>query len=247
MTIKTRIFGAVLFLAAINTSVSHAELLELGEVFSSGNTTSLFGSGSDTGLYVQGNTSASILDLNSGGFNTEGGFPNTGDSQDTLLGLGGAIGTFKQYDKFRVRLEAEGMWQGDSTNVTNSFPGPPGPITFFYTAQAEQNWSAMANLWFDAPLTRHLAMYAGGGIGAAGTRLTVDDTVVVGQSSSTNFAYQVGTGLILPVGKNVEFDMGYRFLDAGKTTAALDGGASGNYTADLLSHQLMFSVRLKLR
>ena len=80
MTIKTRIFGAVLFLAAINTSVSHAELLELGEVFSSGNTTSLFGSGSDTGLYVQGNTSASILDLNSGGFNTEGGFPNTGDS-----------------------------------------------------------------------------------------------------------------------------------------------------------------------
>ncbi len=236
MSLTTRILSVILILAATNPCVSEAGMWEVDDVFSSG---------SDTGFYIQGNISGSILDLQSGGFNTAGTFPNTGDSQENLLGYGGAIGVSKQYERVRVRLEAEGMGREDSTHITNSFPGPP--IPFFYTVQAQHNWSAMANLWFDAPLTDRLSMYAGGGIGAAGTSLTVDDGFVFGQGSSTNFAYQLGSGLILPVGENVEFDLGYRFLDGGTATVALDGGASGNYTADLLSHQVMLSVRLKLR
>ena len=92
-----------------------------------------------------------------------------------------------------------------------------------------------------------MPMYGGGGIGAVGMELSVDDGVVSGQKSETNFAYQVGTGFILPVSDAVELDLGYRFLDAGQTNVPLDGGTSGNYAADLVSHQIMFCVRLYLR
>lgn len=236
MSLATRILSIIVILAATNSSVSHAGLLELDDVFTPVG---------EPGIYIQGNTAASFLQLESGGYNDRGDFFNTGDSQSGAIGLGGAIGTYKHYERFRLRLEAEGMWRGDSTDITNSYPVPP---PFFYHVQSEQNWSAMANLWFDVPLRDRLSVYAGGGIGAAGTHLTVYDTEVFGQGSNVNFAYQLGTGLILPVGENVELDLGYRFLDAGQASVALyDPTPVGNYTADLTSHQIMFSVRLKLR
>lgn len=46
------------------------------------------------------------------------------------------------------------------------------------------------------------------------------------------------------MGDNVELDLGYRFLDLGNTSVPLIAGLAGNYEADLVSHQIMFCVRL---
>lgn len=46
------------------------------------------------------------------------------------------------------------------------------------------------------------------------------------------------------MGDNVELDLGYRFLDLGNTSVPLIAGLAGNYEAYLVSHQIMFCVRL---
>ena len=217
---------------------AQAGLMELEDIFYSC---------CDADRYVQANFAGEFSNIESGGFNTVGGFPNTGGSDDSGVGFGGAIGLSTSYNSVRVRTEIEGMWRQDSRYVTDSFPGPPGPITFFYQVQATDNWSAMSNLWLDYPLAEDLWLYGGGGIGAAGRHLNVDDGVVFGGKSETNFAYQFGTGLIYPVGDNVELDLGYRFLDFGSTSIPLIDGLAGNYEADLVSHQIMFCVRLYVR
>lgn len=71
--------------------------------------------------------------------------------------------------------------------------------------------------------------------------------MVAGIGDDTNFAFQLGTGLILSMTENVELDFGYRYYDLGKTQIALDSGASGGFVAALDSHELMVSLRLFLR
>ncbi len=83
------------------------------------------------------------------------------------------------------------MWRQDSEHVTNSFPGPPEPIIFFYDAKSSDNWSTLANLWLDVAVSERLWLYGGGGLGAAGTHLTVDDTEVHGEKTATNFARSI--------------------------------------------------------
>jgi opacity protein-like surface antigen len=220
----------------IIASVCHgqAEAIEIAEVFRDGECTP----------YVQANFVGSAANLDSSGYNTSGLFSNSGDDTDSNVGFGGALGLKKEYDTFRVRPEFEVMWRQDSEHVTNSFPGPPGPITFFYDAKSSDNWSTLANLWLDVPVSEKLWLYGGGGLGAAGTHLTVDDTEVSGEKTASNFAWQAGGGFILPVGDRCELDLGYRFLDMGSTSVPLDGGTNGSYVADMASHNLMFSVRL---
>jgi len=194
--------------------------------------------------YVQANFTGSFTNLDSGGFNTAGFFANSNHDTDSNVSFGGTFGLMQERESFRIRPEFEAMWRQDAEYVTDSFPGPPGPITFFYDVRSSDNWSTLANLWLDAPITDHVLLYGGGGIGAAGMHLSVTDNVVSGQATSSNFAWQAGAGFIVPVSDIFEFDLGYRFLDMGTASVALDGGSSGNYLADLVSHNLMFSVRL---
>lgn len=237
--LRTKWVLLTVFFLLPGTSPVQAGLLELDDIFYSC---------SDADRYVQANFAGAFSNIQSGGFNTAGVFPNTGASDDSGVGFGGTIGFSNSYDSVRVRTEIEGMWRQDSNYVTNSFPGPPGPITFFYDVQATDNWSAMSNLWLDVPVAENLWLYGGGGIGAAGMNLSVNDGVVTGSRTKTNFAYQFGTGLILPVGDNTELDLGYRFLDLGDTTVPLVvQGSAGDYTADLVSHQIMFCVRMYVR
>lgn len=237
--IRTKWILPIVFFLLPGASPVHAGLMELEDVFYSC---------SDADRYVQANFAGAFSNIESGGFNTAGGFPNTGGSDDSGVGFGGAIGLSKSFDTVRVRTEIEGMWRQDSSYVTDSFPGPPGPITFLYQVQSTDNWSAMSNLWLDVPVAEDLWLYGGGGIGAAGMNLSVNDGVVTGNRTQTNFAYQFGTGLILPVGANAELDLGYRFLDLGDTTIPLSTAfPAGDYTADMVSHQIMFCVRLFVR
>ncbi len=228
-----RLSGLSLLVLVILNS-GRADAIEVTEVFRIG----------DYNPYVQANFTGSFTNLDSGGFNTAGFFTNSNHDTDSNVGFGGTFGLMKEHESFRIRPEFEAMWRQDAGYVTDSFPGPPGPISFFYDVQSSDNWSTLANLWLDAPIAEHLWLYGGGGIGAAGMHLSVTDNVVSGETTASNFAWQAGAGFIVPVSDNFEIDLGYRFLDMGTASIALDGGSSGDYLADLVSHNLMFSVRL---
>lgn len=201
-----------------------------------------------TSFYIQGNYSEGVTRLDSSGFNTQGPHVNSGADDDNLFSFGGAFGTVSDFDRFRLRLEVEGMAWEDGEYRTNSFPGPPGPFTFFYEADVDDAWSALGNMWIDVRVCDLLLLYGGGGLGAAGSHLAVDDTVVTGGEHETDFAYQFGGGIIVPMTDSVEMDLGYRYYDFGSQRIGLDFGGvpAGHYKAERHSDQVMLSVRVLL-
>jgi opacity protein-like surface antigen len=178
--------------------------------------------------------------LQSGGFNTVGPHPNTGSDNSDTFSIGGAIGTRIPRNLGTLRLECEGIYVDPFNTVTNSFPGPPGPITFFYRTQYSNRWAVLANCWFDIPINNCLDLYAGGGIGGGGATMSVDDFVVQGRGSSSDVVWQVGCGLVRRFNR-VAVDLGYRYMDWGKSEVTITGG--GNFTADVTSHQVFLGIR----
>jgi opacity protein-like surface antigen len=198
---------------------------------------------SDKFWYGSLNLRGSFDHLESGGFNTLGPHFNTGtDDNDTFL-IGGAIGVSVPRKNGRLRLEVEGIASDPFNTITNSFQ-PPTP-TFFYQTNITDQWAVLGNTWFDMPLNECVSLYAGGGIGGGGATMTVDDGVVSGQGSSTDFVWQAGCG-ITRTGRLATLDLGYRYMDWGRYSVDLGEpfiGPAGDFTADITSHQLFFAVR----
>lgn len=195
-------------------------------------------------LYASVNLRGSFDHLQSGGFNTVGIFPNTGSDNRDSFSIGGAIGVAIPRTYGTLRLECEGIYVDPFNTVTNSF-APPTP-TFFYTATTSNRWAVLANSWFDIPLNDRLDVYVGGGIGGGGAAMAVDDGVVSGSGSSTDFVYQAGCGLNRRFDR-ISLDLGYRYMHWGTANvdlfANVGGGPAGNFTAEVTSHQLFFAVR----
>jgi len=129
--------------------------------------------------------------------------------------------------------------------VTDSFQ-PPTP-TFFYQVALEDNWTVLANVWYDYVLNDRWSLYGGGGLGAAGYNLSVNDTVVEGRGATTDLAFQVGVGLSYRLREKLTIDFGYRYVDMGKADIALTGIGggvpAGNYTLDVTSHDFVVAFR----
>ena len=198
-------------------------------------------------FYVTGIIGASFGTLQSGGVNTEGNFPNTGRATDSLLTAGGAVGMAFDRANGLLRLEVEGRGRDALQGSTNSFE-PPTP-TFFYSVRAADGWSVMTNAWRDWYLTERLGFYGGGGIGAGGYRLTVNDTVVSGYGHVGGFAWQAGTGTTYQLTEWTTIDLGYRFFDTVSDSLPLtvigSGGApAGSYVSNFYASELLLSVRI---
>ena len=200
-------------------------------------------------FYITGIIGASFGTLQSGGINTEGNFnfPNTGRATDSLLTAGFAGGMAFDHANGLVRLEVEGRGRDALQGETNSFE-PPTPI-YFYSVRAADGWSVMANAWRDWYLTQRLGFYGGGGIGAGGYRLSVDDGVVSGYGHVGGFAWQVGTGTTYRITERTTIDLGYRFFDTVSDplplTAIGSGGISaGSYLSNFYASELLLSVRI---
>ena len=86
----------------------------------------------------------------------------------------------------------------------------------------------MANVWRDVPITDHLGLYAGGGVGAGGGRSAAGE-------SRSDFTWQAGGGATYALNNRLSLDVGYRALPA-----AFNAGA----TPDAPAGELLFSVRL---
>ncbi len=198
-------------------------------------------------FYITGIIGASFGTLQSGGSNTEGNFPNTGRATDSLLTAGGALGMAFDRGNGLLRLEVEGRGRDALSGQTNSFE-PPTP-TYFYSVRAADGWSVMANAWRDWHLTQRLGFYGGGGIGAGGYRLTVNDSVVSGYGHVGGFAWQVGTGTTYRLTERTTIDLGYRFFDTVSDSLPLtvigSGGVpAGSYLSNFYASELLLSVRI---
>jgi opacity protein-like surface antigen len=198
-------------------------------------------------FYITGIIGASFGTLQSGGINTEGNFPNTGRATDSLLTAGGAIGTAFDRDNGLLRLEVEGRGRDALQGSTNSFE-PPTP-DYFYSVRASDGWSVMTNAWRDWYLTERLGFYGGGGIGAGGYRLSVDDSVVSGYGHVGGFAWQAGTGTTYRITNRTTIDLGYRFFDTVSDSLPLTPGGpggppAGSYVSNFYASELLLSVRI---
>ncbi|QDT42610.1 hypothetical protein Pan241w_26960 [Gimesia alba] len=199
-------------------------------------------------LYVSANNYASVNHLESGGFNSLSVFTNGGTdnnvSYDFGLALGARIPFGCKCKAFRV--EVEGAFRGLGGLETDSLQSE-GPMQM-YQVDYEDRWSVMTNFWLDFPLKNSKTFYIGGGIGANGGRVSVNDTIVSGSTRYDNFAWQIGGGVTWEHSERWTVDVGYRYMDYGATTVNLNANfnpfpAAGNYIADLTSHQLMVGFR----
>ena len=198
-------------------------------------------------FYITGIIGASFGALQSGGINTVENFPNTGRATDSLLTAGAAVGMAFDRANGLLRLEVEGRGRDALQGSTNSFE-PPTP-SYFYSVRAADGWSVMTNAWRDWYLTERLGFYGGGGIGAGGYRLTVNDTVVSGYGHVGGFAWQAGTGTTYQLTERTTIDLGYRFFDTVSDslplTAIGSGGApAGSYVSNFYASELLLSVRI---
>ena len=134
---------------------------------------------------------------------------------------GGAIGEAFDRSNGSLRLEIEGLGREQmQTSILNG------------SLKASDGWSTMVNVWRDYSVNDRLGIYAGGGIGAGGYRVSIDATdaavtglTVKGNSSMSSFAWQVGGGVTYALNKQVTLDLGYRFfaLQQGTTSLTLTG------------------------
>jgi opacity protein-like surface antigen len=197
-------------------------------------------------FYITGIIGASFATLQSGGANTAGDFSNTGRAAANLLTAGGALGTAIDREAGLLRLEVEGRGRDMLTGRTNSF-APPTP-TYFYSVRAADGWSVMANAWREWYLNDRLGFYGGGGIGAGGYRLTVDDGVVSGYGHVGGFAWQAGTGTTLRLTQRTTLDLGYRFFDTVSDglplTVTGTPVSGGTYQSNFYASELLLSVRI---
>lgn len=198
-------------------------------------------------FYISGILGASFGTLQSGGLNSQGSFLNTGRATDSLLTAGAAAGVAIDRASGLLRLEVEGRGRDALSGLTNSF-APPVP-DYFYSVRAVDGWSVMANAWRDWHLTERLGFYGGGGIGAGGYRLTVDDGVVSGYGHMGGFAWQAGTGTTYRLTDRTTIDLGYRFFDTVSDALPLTlngsgGMPAGGYVSNFYASELLLSVRI---
>jgi opacity protein-like surface antigen len=192
--------------------------------------------------YVTGIVGASFAALSSGGTNTAGiPTPNTGTVSDDLFTAGGAFGFAFDRPSGLLRAEVEGRGREQLLGETASVEP--------FAVAANDGWSVMANMWRDYFFTNRLGVYGGGGIGAGGYRILVDEplAIVTGAGDVSQFAWQAGGGVTYRFGPQVTVDLGYRFfaIETGSTPLLLaDGSPAGDYTSALSASEVLLSVRV---
>lgn len=132
--------------------------------------------------------------------------------------IGVAVDRSQSFLKGATRLEFEGRTRSRSAAGVESSA----------TDLSTTSWSTMANVWRDVPITDHLGLYAGGGVGAGGGRSAAGE-------SRSEFTWQAGGGATYALNNRLSLDVGYRALPA-----AFNAGA----TPDAPAGELLFSVRL---
>lgn len=170
----------------------------------------------------------------------------------------------------RFELEAVGLreWEWKTPGQT---PGAPLDRPFNTKAKS---WSVMTNLWLDIPLrglhrpiaatsrvvTRRsrlprvkrflepLTWNVGVGIGAADMNVQTSDSLISGRGSTTDFAWQAGTGFGYQLTDRVNLGVGYRYIRPGDVSFTLTDGTieRGRFGVTTDVHEARFSLRVRI-
>jgi|GEM_PF-6958517 len=216
--------------------------------------TPAFSQNTSKGFYLGAALNAGDSNLSSGGFNAAGGFFNS-DCEPKVAGGGGTCGdgdsvfggsvfigrdaVLTYGNKTSIRVEAELSFTGDSNFITASFPGPPGPITFFYRTEVSNLKAVFLNAYLDHAISPKFTVFASTGIGVSNFKLSTTDGVVAGNDSFTEFSYNVGFGAKYKVSQRVDIFGQIRHVNNGRANLALTSGGvpAGNYTARLKTNE----------
>ena len=143
--------------------------------------------------------------------------------------FGGVVG----YDfGNHFRLEGEISWHENKIR-TGGGKGPQAGTT-----------SIMLNGFYDFfPFQNSFDIYIGGGIGAATAQLTTVSLGLPINASSTEFAYQLETGVDWHYNPFTTFSVGYRFFNAADPDFLLNGGNRAKI--ELANHELILKMRYR--
>jgi len=195
---------------------------------------------SDAGFYVAGEVGRARIKMDSGGFNTEGAFPNTGDDKDrsNFFAIKGGV------DFGKLRFDVSYRNYAESKFTTASF-APPTP-TFFYDSKVKtKSWIASA--YYDLFEYEKIVLYGGAGAGVSRVHVSANDGVVKGSGSDTKFAWQLEMGVEYPVTRELRVNGGFRHADFGKAKIGLQvigaPGSAGDFTADQKANELFLGLR----
>lgn len=151
-----------------------------------------------------------------------------------LFTAGGAAGMAFSRPSGQWRLEGEGRYR-------DGFERSLGLIS----VGATDNWSCLANAWRDVAFTERFGGYGGGGIGVGGYRFLYSgggDEFVNNQL--TQFAWQVGGGLIYAVSDRVTLDLGYRYYSVGAARTCRCPDPGEGILNQFVANELLFAVRI---
>jgi len=189
-------------------------------------------------LYLSGNVGGSFAKGDSSGYNSAGGFRNTGDDRDETAFGGGALGIgWNASDAVRLRVELEGEAARGYDLATHSIDN-----TLDYETNV-QTWNLMGNVWLDFPIAEMFSIFTGGGLGIGVTDIDTTDFFVGGKSrDDTTFAWQVGGGFTVQLTDWLAVDTSYRYIDLGQPDLNFRAGA-GDYELELTSHDVVMGIR----
>lgn len=192
-------------------------------------------------FYLEFEVGRSHINFDSGGYNTVGPHPNTGDDRAVAIVSGIHFGR----EFFRVlRADIGVNFRKDLDFTTNSFE-PPTP-TYFYKTDVD-TYTGMFSLYLEPFHYKNWTPYVGAGVGCARISIKTDDTVVRGKDSETNFAWQAEGGIQYALTEHFSLRLGYRYIDMGSIDIHLKYGGSnaGNFKADLAAHEIVLGLGLR--
>ena len=110
----------------------------------------------------------------------------------------------------------------------------------------EENWkdsfktkTVLLNAYYDLFTKGDLTPYIGAGIGLS--HLNAQKVV---KMSDNSFTWQVGAGVAYPLTDNLAFDIGYRYMDYGRTKTTVSGDVgSGKLKAKLRTNEVLAGLR----
>ena len=141
-----------------------------------------------------------------------------------------------------IRLECEGTLR----DIYDAPATPDSPQSIH--VRAADNWSVLANAWRDVAITERFGVYAGGGVGGGGFRLTetaANGAVAYWQPSL--FAWQAGGGATWQYNSLVTLDASYRFVAFGTATSTLmqpNGIPAGLVSSTMTANEILLMIRV---
>lgn len=168
--------------------------------------------------------------------------------------VGGNMGV--DWGTFRTEIEL-GIRQNNASKAKASFSyssgtGLQGPIDISPTSVDLnlRSYSLMANVWYDFKdvLPNGITPYVGGGLGFAEVQLSGKvNGAKIHQSNSSDFAWQVGAGLSIPVSDTVKLFADYRYTDLGSATLNFrPSGLKLNQNGAISGHNILVGFRVNL-